>query len=622
MPNESQQPRRNIPADILRNLFFTEDPYAGLLLAYGILAVLWPLSCWMLLCVPFENLINRLWVVFCTNLWLFPYAIALQTVAYCRLLLTKIQRRWLKILTAILLSIFTVPCAVVGFLFLPYAYRKRNWPAVGLLSASLLLFLVSIVAPFGACGNLPLNYNYIIYIQLVILLLFPLFLAPHLTRRMAFALIPLVVIALILWQFHLKDVQLSKQIDQERKAIGVLVGQPMALSDYRARVGAGFSLEDEPLKSLIARYKGCNTDPIKDLWPGIPADELASRYLDFLRDNAEYVQALDAWLELPAQHIAHVWSDESAYGIMLPELPSFRNAAWFLALKMRVNFDSPEMVRQCNHGMELLRDETLSGDTLISTLVGIAIESIRLNALVTTLDNAHWSREDWLALVGEEPDWNFHVMKVLADESSAFDSCVEYLWNAPMNLARLDGDETMSNFPAKYPNPGLSLVHWILKRDHCFALEFYRQNIELLQEIPHPYGKLNELHESSFKTMREQLYILSAMLLPALDKAIVKFDNMHDLRVQTVMAWEIVHYRDTHGGQLPETLDFLGEIPVSSVTGKPFGYETGDVPYNINPTEDSRTVHGFRLTNTVYDNYPKEKQFHLVVPLANGPTTH
>ncbi|MBR6471594.1 MAG: hypothetical protein IKS83_07340 [Victivallales bacterium] len=106
MANESQQPRRNIPADILRNLFFTKDSYAGLLLAYGILAVLWPLSCWMLLCVPFENLIDRLWVIFCTALWLFLYAIALQAVAYCRLLLTKIQRRWLKIPTAILLSIF------------------------------------------------------------------------------------------------------------------------------------------------------------------------------------------------------------------------------------------------------------------------------------------------------------------------------------------------------------------------------------------------------------------------------------------------------------------------------------------------------------------------------------
>ena len=79
MTNESQQTRRN-------NLFFTEDPYAGLLLAYGILAVLWPLSSWLLLCVPFENLIDRLWVVLCTNLWPFPYAIALQAVAYNRLL--------------------------------------------------------------------------------------------------------------------------------------------------------------------------------------------------------------------------------------------------------------------------------------------------------------------------------------------------------------------------------------------------------------------------------------------------------------------------------------------------------------------------------------------------------
>jgi hypothetical protein len=343
-----------------------------------------------------------------------------------------------------------------------------------------------------------------------------------------------------------------------------------------------------------------------------------------LRDNAEYVQALDAWLELPAQHIAHVWSDESAYGILLPELSTFRDAARFLALKMQVNSNSPDIVRQCNHGMELLRDETLSGDTLIEALVGIAIEAIRLNALVTTLDNAHWPREDWLALVGEEPDWNFRAMKIMADESSAFDSCVEYLWNVPMNLARLDGDETMSNFPAMYPNPGLSLVHWILKLDHCFSLEFYRKNIELLQEIPHPYGKLNELQEKWVQTIRgkQYIHILSAMLTPALEKAWVKFDNMHDLRVQTVMAWEIVHYRDTHEGRLPETLDFLGEIPANHVTGKPFGYETGEVPYNIGPSEDPRTVHGFRLINTFFDNSPKEKQFHLVVPLANGPTTH
>ncbi|MBR4124724.1 MAG: hypothetical protein IKR13_00845, partial [Victivallales bacterium] len=52
-----------------------------------------------------------------------------------------------------------------------------------------------------------------------------------------------------------------------------------------------------------------------------------------------------------------------------------------------------------------------------------------------------------------------------------------------------------------------------------------------------------------------------------------------------------------------------------------FAYETGEVPCKLdNGTSqegDSRTVHGFRLIGTIYDqwNYPQEKQFYLVVPL-------
>ncbi|MBO4619236.1 MAG: hypothetical protein J5654_03925 [Victivallales bacterium] len=615
MPSDIQQPQRSIPGTILRSLFFTKDPYAGLLLALGILLAAWPFCLWLLLFQLQGTILHRGWIVFCTCGGIGLYALSLLIVAFSNLLRERISRRGVRICEAIGCSILLIPCGVLALL--THAWRKRRWLSLGLLAIALLLFLIEVAAGFGALGEMKINYNYLINIKIFMLLLAIFLLPPRPTFRMAYTLIPLVIFAWVNWRFHVEDHRLMIQIDQQREAIAKLVGLPMELSDYRARVESGFSLEDEPLKSLIAHAKKLNEEPIKDLWPDTPADELASRYQDFLHDNAEFVQSLDAWLALPAQHIAHDWPDDTVYAILLPELATFRKGARFLALKMQANSDNPEIVRQCNHGLELLRDEALSGDTLISAMVGIAIEAIRIDALATTLDHAHWSREDWLALLGDEPDWNFHAMKAMADESSCFDDTIKYIWNAPDNLNKLCSGDEPSHIPSRHPNPALTFYRWILKFDSLFRMEFIRQNIEYLQQNPHPYDKIHALTQTAAKSLMERFFLLSGMLLPAIDKATMKFDVVHDRRRQAEVAWEIVHYRDTHDGQLPETLDFLGEIPTSNVTGKPFGYETGEVPYQVEINKAPHVVHGFRLSNTVYDmrDYPKEEQFHLVVPL-------
>ena len=605
----------NLPKAILANLFFTGEPYAGLLTAVSILFVLTQVCLWLLLFPVQSSIVSRLWIALGTAFWMVLYALSLMVVAFRNLL----QKTCVKFFGALGCSLLFLPFGVLALLI--HAWRRRRLLSAGLLAVSLLIFLIEVAASCGYLGKIAINYNYLIYFKLVIILIAILLLPLRPTFRMAYALVPLALFAWVTWRLHVEDHRLNAQIAQQREAISELVGLPMEQSDYRARMEAGFSLEDEPLKSLIAHAKKLNDEPIKDLWPGTPADELTSRYQTFLQDSAEFVQALDAWLELPTQHIAHVWSDESAYSILLPELSAFRNAARFLALKMQANSDSPEMIHQCNYGMKLLRDETLSGDTLISALVGIAIEAIRLDALTATLDHSRWSQEEWLALLGDEPDWNFRSMKALADESSAFDTAVEYIWNAPMNLEKLGGITPPPGMKTQNPTLGLALFHWILKFDSLYRLEYIRQNIECLQNHPHPYDKLHALSESSAKSIKERFYLLSSMLLPAVNNATMKFDQIHDRRVLAYLAWEVVHYRDMHDGQLPESLDFLGEIPVSSITGKPFAYETGEVPCKLdNGTSqegDSRTVHGFRLIGTIYDqwNYPQEKQFYLVVPL-------
>ena len=355
----------NLPKAILANLFFTEEPYAGLLTAVSILFVLTQVCLWLLLFPVQSSIVSRLWIALGTAFWMVLYALSLMVVAFRNLL----QKTCVKFFGAFGCSLLFLPFGVLALLI--HAWRRRRWPSAVLLAVSLLLFLIEVAASCGYFGGIAINYNYLIYSKLVIILLAILLLPLRPTTRMAWALIPLALFAWVTWRLHVEDHRLNTQIAQQREAIAELVGLPMEQSDYRARVEAGFSLKDEPLKSLITHAKKLNEEPIKDLWPDTPADELASRYQNFLRDNAEFVQALDAWLELPAQHIAHVWSDESAYSILLPELSALRTAARFLALKIQANSDSPEMIRQCNHSLELLRDETLSGDTLISALVGI-----------------------------------------------------------------------------------------------------------------------------------------------------------------------------------------------------------------------------------------------------------
>jgi hypothetical protein len=58
-----------------------------------------------------------------------------------------------------------------------------------------------------------------------------------------------------------------------------------------------------------------------------------------------------------------------------------------------------------------------------------------------------------------------------------------------------------------------------------------------------------------------------------------KMDQISDTRRMAILAWRVSDYRHSHNGELPESLEVFGDVPVDSVNGHPFEYMHGDLEY-------------------------------------------
>jgi len=609
------QPQRNLPKTILRNLLFMDEPAAALLLALGLGTLCLPLGLWLLTYQLQGKAFERLWTLLEQLLWLLPYWFALWCVALNALLRPVIATKAGRLVTAACCAILPLPVPMA--MLLAAAVKMRRWIVAGLLT----IYLLAEAGTFLAPGNTQINYNYIYCFKIVILLLTCFALAARPFRptfRMILALMPFALLAWVCWQWHVENHRMDAEIALDRQAVAVLVGHPMELSDYRGRVESGFSLEDEPLKSLIASCQQIEKAPIRSLRADTSPEDVHALYEQYVAANGEFVQHLEAWLRLPMQPIAHPWSDSSVASILLPELQGFRDGAAFLTLKLRTHVAAPEVIRQCNRSLELLRDELLCGEFLISAMVGCRIEKMRIATLATTLACRRWTCEEWQELLGPEPDWSVLATQSLANELNAYDSYAELLWDNPLSYYQLMGGEPPFHARLwKASGPGRTIIRYIGHHDRHFATHYFRKLAEWCHTTPHSHEQLLRLQEEIHEGSRQRFALLSSALLPTLTIAPTKFDEAHDLRRLAELAWKIMEYRHDHDGQLPETLDFLDEIPASSVTGKPFDYMVGEV---VDETSDApQAVNGFRLTATTFDynlrNLRTEKPLHLIVPL-------
>jgi hypothetical protein len=138
------------------------------------------------------------------------------------------------------------------------------------------------------------------------------------------------------------------------------------------------------------------------------------------------------------------------------------------------------------------------------------------------------------------------------------------------------------------PQPFIFKLTGFFERDLRFYLQSMETNISLAQIYPKNISLITNVEDQFSQTSRHNYYILSMMLLPALDSAIFREASELSQIRSTQAALAVEHFRLAHG-QLPENLDelvpqFLPTVPIDPFDGRPLRYHRltkGYVIYSV-----------------------------------------
>ena len=383
---------------------------------------------------------------------------------------------------------------------------------------------------------------------------------------------------LFLMGYHLK---LEYDVKDHRNQLSQIIGRSVEIEDFWHRNSQGFPLDREPLKSLIANRPQSHFGEFE--YKDAPTAQ--KKLLEYNKKYPVFVKAIHDFLQLPVSHASYqVPEDEMLYSVMMPELSTFRESARYLAMKIAADPENKQLVYEHNQNLLKLRNWPLGNDNLISYLVAIAIERIRLNALAAVLRTGNFSRQEIIGLIGDPVDWEKYQHYAYGAEATAFKSALDHLQKAYF----LFQEKKIFNIVKKYM-PLFISVHF--QRDYHFALQSYLKTCSVPPNLSGiEKAKRAEIDE---KELKRKFFILSGMLLPALGQVYIKSAQINDARQMALLAAEVMEYRKRHG-KLPENLSFLPNVPLAKLDHKPLMYK--------------KTKDGFRIfSHTDKGKKPDEK---------------
>ena len=383
------------------------------------------------------------------------------------------------------------------------------------------------------------------------------------TKLIPFAVALVISVGLYAWDAHIR-----KEHDQVKSRIASLVDCPTSIESVKELMESGVSPEETPLKSL-----GEYEDRIdQEEYPSFIAgrQEVQQAYAAFLAKHADYIRSVREIASAPPERIAHSWQG-NAFETELPELKPSRAAARFLALEMRANPDNRAIIASRNREMMALRDWMARTPFLISTYTAASIDGIRLHALAFTLAYNDYSLDEWEELLGPSPDWKKHFARSIATEAVAYD----YLKKSFLK-------ETLKQAPIGNII-GIPLLNY--GGISYFALTIHQDNAALIAELQE-WDELNTrvLKRGGFNTL----------FWPSMIGAAIKQNASLDDRQLAILAWQVMDFRRSHNGALPESLDVLDGAITTSSDGRPFEYEKGTLADGKD--ESKRTFQGFRIS--------------------------
>lgn len=416
------------------------------------------------------------------------------------------------------------------------------------------------------------------------------------------ALLPLLIFFLYVGGLHFQEVRLDREIREAWAEISSLAGYPADVESFRRREAEGIPLSDPVLDGLIRTSPQQELARLHQAAPEVRTGELER----FRRTHPDYLRALAAFLELEPQRVRHVREGDLLASVRIPELNAFRDAARYLCVEMAAAGTEREKVLKCNDDLLRIRAWCRKDAFLLAKLVGMAVESMRLEALCFPLAAGTLTDDDLIRLPGQGEEWSSALAEAVADEATGFLDCCTYVRSAaepgqvskqfrfPLLLRRC--------FPLEYSI-------WV-RRDFLFGLKFLGRQLNLYRSMPSfttGNGRYQMACFDDAEALRNK-YLLSGMLLPGLDGIHRKQAWIENHKLLTDTAFAIERFRRKYG-TLPETLEtlvpeFLESPPLSRMDALPVRYERDESFYTLTafgPPGKNAETFSVRLSVSVGD---------------------
>jgi hypothetical protein len=384
-------------------------------------------------------------------------------------------------------------------------------------------------------------------------------------------MIPLGIAVLLHLFLFFGHVKLQMDVRYKHYELARLTGRSLNIDDLWEEEEKGFPLDKEPLKTLIAK----NPDDI-DIDFALH-DSLAAKkkLLEINSKHSEFVKAFEQFLTLPAHYVAHEKSDDGLLmGVKMPELNVFRDGARILLLKIAADPENKQNVERCNTELKKLRDWSLQNRFLISYLVAVAIERIRINALRPVIAKyGLYSSTELKQLIGSEVEWNRFLRLVYGDEAICFRDSLNHLQNMAVSADLSAASPALIGL--KKHLPLFISLHFL--RDYNFALDNY---IALCKLTDEELSALDKCRKGEFdeKSAQCNFFIVSSMLLPSLNSTIKHTARAIDIRQMALCAVEVMKCQNNP----------IDEFPLAVLDHRPLMYEKTNDGFKIY----SRTAEG------------------------------
>ncbi|MDD3118943.1 MAG: hypothetical protein PHQ27_07185 [Victivallales bacterium] len=548
----------------------------------------------ILLVIPLNIIQHRvataIWLILPAQL-LYFYGIIVQWFAYHRMARScTSSRRWRDLAGATALI-----SPLNGIVLVPLMIRRQQWwgTAWSILSLGLVgsaLWWRNHLSSAGVYG---------LILGGIMALLAAMACWRERPRRQWRYLWPLAVTVLGLVGIGVYSSNLERDLQRDRAAISQLVGHAIALPDFWERQRQGLSYDIEPLRTLIATNPTRTEDRNSFSW--VPAQPTAfyRHRMTVFRHYPKFLAAAATFLTGPVQAVGHLSPTDAMHGnIDLPELPAWGCLAVYLSCDLIAHASDPVVVRQRNAELERVRDWCRADFGLISQLAGMKVERMRLEALTYPLATGRVAPAEWRQLVGPEVDWRTNLVTAIGDEATMFQSIYQYVVSIQFRAVEKEFGRnkvaTIIGLGKKYL-PSWLAIHF--QRDYRFALAYYLRSLRLLTapdltptEISH---RLNEDCDQMTQTLRKNYFVLSGMLVAAVNDSFVRIVRMEDFRRLALIAGQVEEYRRKHGC-LPDSLSFMLQTPLGSLQRLPVVYEHGDLEV-YTPEGKATPRYGFRL---------------------------